>query len=461
MSRAAIYARISDDPEGLALGVARQIEDCTARAERDGHTIVSVYPENDRGASSRSKKPRPQYDAMLDAIRAGEIDVVIAYSNSRLTRRRMEFEQLIQLHEQTGVRYLTIVSGDDNLATADGRMIASIKAAVDAAEAERIAERVARAALQRAEQGAPNGGGRAYGWRTDNPTELDPHEHAVITEVTDRLLAGESVRSVTKDLTDRGEPTATWRPPLTLKPWSPTTLREMMVNPRLAGLRAHKGEILGKGTWEPAITVEAHQQLAALLTDTGRRTSPGNTHRHLLTGIARCGECDRPISVKIVAQSGGRPRRARYWCQPCGLWRTMTPVDDYVAGYVIGLLESLTDEPAPPVDGAAAARVEALRAKIKATQLAFADDDEMTPEDLLPVLRPLNDRLRREEAALVPSRRPKVLKAATGAGAGAAWPNLPLGRKRAIIHELVEVRLLRGRRGSYVFDPATVRITRR
>lgn len=460
MSRAAIYTRISDDPEGLALGVTRQLEDCTARAERDGHTIIAVYPENDRGASSRSKKPRPKYEAMLEAIRAGEVDVVIAYSNSRLTRRRAEFEQLIQLHEQTGVRYLTIVSGDDDLATADGRMIASIKAAVDAAEAERIAERVARASLQRAERGAANGGTRPYGWTAADRRRLDPFEHSIITELAERILAGESIRTVARDLTARGIPGVTWRPPMVVKPWAPTTIREMMINPRLAGIRTHKGEPLGQGDWEPAISELIHKQLAALLADPGRRTSPSNAVRNLLTGLARCGLCDQPVSVKIVSQAG-RPKRARYWCQPCGLWRTMAPVDEYVSGYIVGRLQNLPDEPTPAVDPVAAGRVEALRKRIKATQLAFADDDSMSPTDLLKVLRPMNERLRREEAAILPSRRPAVLKAVTGPRAAETWAALSLDRKRAIINELVEVHLMRGHRGSYVFDPETVRITRR
>lgn len=453
-NRAAIYARISDDPEGLALGIARQLEDCRTRAERDGYEVVTAYPENDRGASTRSKKTRPKYADMLEAIRAGEIDVVIAYSNSRLTRRPMEYEDLIQLHEQTGVRYLTVVSGDDNLSTADGRMVARIKAAVDAAEAERISERVTRAALQRAEQGAANGGTRPYGWSPEDRTQLDPVEHAVITDVAERILAGESARSVIRDLNGRGIR------PVRAAAWSPVTLREMLINPRLAGIRIYKGERLGKGNWEPAITEATHLQLVDLLTNPARRTSPGNVTRNLLTGLAVCGYCDRTVSVKIVSQKG-RPKRARYWCEPCGMWRTMDPVDRYVSGYVVGLLETMSDQPDPGVDQVAVARVEKLRGRIEATRAAFANDDTMTPADLLKVLRPMNERLRQEEAALAPSRRPAVLRAAVGPGAAETWAALALDRKRAIIRELIDVQILRGQRGSYLFDPATVRITRR
>ena len=73
----------------------------------------------------------------------------MAYSNSRLTRRFREFIDLIELAERRGVRISTVASGEDNLATADGRTNARIKASVDVGEAERISERVTRAKKQR------------------------------------------------------------------------------------------------------------------------------------------------------------------------------------------------------------------------------------------------------------------------------------------------------------------------
>ena len=83
--RAVIYCRISNDPEGRELGVKRQEVDCRALADRLGLTVIRVYVENDVSASTLSSKPRPQYAAMLAAIDAGEADVILAYSNSRLT----------------------------------------------------------------------------------------------------------------------------------------------------------------------------------------------------------------------------------------------------------------------------------------------------------------------------------------------------------------------------------------
>lgn len=449
--RGAIYCRISDDREGKQLGVQRQEQDCRQLAETLGVTDLTLYVDNDIGASGRSKKRRPAYEQMLDQAEAGELDLILAYSNSRLTRRLLEFEHLIQLYERKGVKIRTVVSGEDDLSTADGRMTARIRASVDAAEAERAAERVTRAALQRAELGGGNGGTRPFGWQAADRTKLDPAEHAVITEVAARLLRSESARSVAADLNAREVPTVKGAR------WSPTALVGMMTNPRLAGVRVHKGEIVGMGDWEPALPETTVKQLERLLRDPARRISTTNRPRNLLTGIALCGECDRPVAVKVVTQAG-RPRRARYHCAHCGLWRTKEPVDEYVTGVILEYLEQAGDAPPSDVDPEAIERVEKLRTRIKATQAAYALDDAMDPEDLLAAIRPMKDRLRHEEAAIRRVTRSPIVMATAGPGAEAKWERLTFEARRAIISELLEVRLLRGVRGRRGFDPASVEL---
>src|SRR4051794_33142289 len=102
--RAAIYCRISSDREGLETGVGRQEIDCRALADRLGAEVVAVFVENDMSASTRSRKPRPRFAELLAGARSGEWNLILAYSNSRLTRRPREFEDLIDLHEEFGVQ---------------------------------------------------------------------------------------------------------------------------------------------------------------------------------------------------------------------------------------------------------------------------------------------------------------------------------------------------------------------
>ncbi len=77
-TRAAIYARISDDTEGRAAGVERQVEDCRALSERLGWTLrpdaEPILIDNDLSASTRSKARRPAFAQLMDGVAAGTYD---------------------------------------------------------------------------------------------------------------------------------------------------------------------------------------------------------------------------------------------------------------------------------------------------------------------------------------------------------------------------------------------------
>lgn len=454
--RGAIYSRISDDPEGLEHGVTQQEEDCLKRARRDRVSIPPhrVYRENDRGASSKSKKPRPKYREMLEAIRAGEIDVVYAYSNSRLTRRRMELEELIQLHEATGVRFRTVVSGDDDLSTADGRMVAAIKAAVDAAEAERISERVSRHARARAEAGEEHGGQRPYGWLEGDRSQINPDEARIIEEAAARVIAGDSLNSIARDLNRRKIPTVTGAP------WSISGLRRVLTNPRLAGIRTYNGERVAKGGWSPVFDELRHRLLVRLLTDPDRHQGSGNARKYRLTGLAICTTCRVPVVLRINSQKD-RPTRRFYGCGVCGMIRKMEWVDTYTDGVMEEFLRGYKPKPPAAVDRKAAREAERLRARIEDARASFAESDVMTPAELESMLRVLRRRLQAAEDRSTPENRDAVLEGVTGNDPAIPWRDVPLDRQRAIISMFFTVELHRGRPGIRTFDPETVQFIRR
>ena len=76
--RAAIYARISSDPEGKSLGVDRQHSECAKLAERLGLTVVKTFVDNDVSAAGFSRRGRPQYEAMLTAAEEDRFDALIS-----------------------------------------------------------------------------------------------------------------------------------------------------------------------------------------------------------------------------------------------------------------------------------------------------------------------------------------------------------------------------------------------
>lgn len=440
MTRAFKYLRISDDPEGLEAGVTRQDEDTDKLADRLGVEVIDTFIDNDVGASTLSKKPREDYNRMMEAAQAGECDVILAYSNSRLTRRPSEWEDLLQLYTTRGVEIHTVVSGSANFATADGRATARTIAAWDAAEAERISERVKRAILQKAEQGKPHGGSRAYGWEADRVTPV-PNEQLIIRELAMRVIAGESIHHLARDLNARDVPTVSGRP------WTRAAIRYMLRSPRMIGVRVH-GKIEYPAAWPAALDELTWRHARSVLDN---RVKGANARVSLLAGLAVCGEC----GAKMRMKSGGMG--PVYHCPPCHLSRLRDLVDYYVGRTIVHLLEQgfRPEEPASPVQLQA---INDLRAKIADTQARFVNSEAISPEQFESMMRNLNRRLAAEEGKVLPPRPGRIAAQVMGEGAGSAWEALPLDSKRKIIAELAEVRLHRAPKGRRGFDPDTVDI---
>lgn len=278
--RAAIYCRISNDPEGEGLGVERQEIDCRKLCESRGWEIVRVFVDNDISAAG-SKKDRPEYNLMLESARKNEFDVLVAYSNSRLTRRPAEWVELITLANAGKMQIATVASGQQDLTTADGRAVALTIAVWDAAEAERTGERVSRAAKQRAERGIPQAGRyRLYGY--DKDWNVIKDEAKVIKKAFERRAAGESVTSICKDFTEKGLKTVAG------KDWRAGTLAVTLTKPIYCGLREYKGEIIGPSS-VPAIIDEV--LFNAVQSELLKDSKGTNARAHLGSGFLICKNC--------------------------------------------------------------------------------------------------------------------------------------------------------------------------
>lgn len=467
MIRAAIYCRISRDSEQEGLGVARQEEDCRTLAGHEGFAVVGVYVDNDISASTKSRKPRPSYERLLADARAGQIDVILAYSNSRLTRRPAEWLQLIELANTGRIRVKTVASGEHDLSTADGRAVALTIAAWDAAEAERTAERVLRAHAQLAASGAHNGP-RPFGWdfNEDKTLTINPAEAAVIRECVQRVLAGDGLWKITRDLNERGIRTSTG------KLWVTQVLRRMLLRWRNCGVRTHHGKEMGPGQWDAIIDRETHERVVALLTDPARRSNNRGTEaKYLLTSVAHCGECGRHVvgtnAFEYVLKNGRtRQYPHSYKCAHSGCMRVqrrMADVDEHVQQVVLGVLERdgvrlLGGDPL--VAAQARDRIDALSAKLALAADQFADD-LITGEQMQRITAKLRPELETEQQRLRSALPATDLAEFAGPGVAQAWFEADVDARKRILR-LLGIRITIHRVGSgngASYDPTKVEIS--
>jgi site-specific DNA recombinase len=453
--RVATYCRISDDREGKALGVQRQREDCEALVASRGWTLAARYVDND--LSAYSGKPRPGYAQLLDAVRGGLIDGIVAWHPDRLHRSPRELEDFLGVVEQHGVQVETVRAGKWELSTPSGRMTARILGSVARGESEHKSDRVRRALEQRAEMGRAHGR-VAYGWtRTVLPDgskaeTVNEAEAAIVRDLVERIVRGESLRGIVADLNARGVPSPSG------KPWAKNLLRHVVLRERNVGLRVHRGEVVGQGDWPPILDRGLWEQVRAVLSDPSRKTSTSSAAVHLLSGIARCGVCGGPMRASLNRTVPS------YKCadRSC-VSRNRTDVDQLVTGVVLGRLARPDAAAllAPPDDSTRQAvnDVAELRGRLDAAADDYADGT-LDREQFHRITERLRPRLEAAQArARVVDSSPLVAELVDADDVREVWDALPLSRRRGIVELLVAVTVLRARQGARVFDPASVEIT--
>ncbi len=318
----AIYVRISKDAQARGLGVRDQEQDCRRLAERLGWIVYRVFVDNDIRAAKYSNKPRPAYLEMLQAMRDGVVQAVVCWDVYRLVRQPKELEEFLDIAEASGITRLGTVSGDYDLSTPEGRFQARLWANIAANESEKTSQRHRRRQLQIAVDGLPNGGQRRYGYRHiagENRLEVVPAEAVVVREIAARVLAGETISLIARDLNRRGIPAAKGGK------WFPNTVRNVVSGDTVAGIRAHRGAVY-PAQWKPILDRSTHDALVLLFQDPSRRFNPGGPTKHPWVRTLFC-----PCTAKLhVRYTNGQKT---YFCQTCGkVNRLAAPVEAYLEG---------------------------------------------------------------------------------------------------------------------------------
>jgi site-specific DNA recombinase len=350
--RAVVYARLSEDHE-RAESVPTQISNSTKHAERMGWEVARVF--KDEGRSGYSGEIRPGFEDMLKFLSAGDVQVLIARHHDRLTRNAEDFDRLMKICGKAKIKISLYTGGELDLSTASGGVYGFMETGRSWYESAIRSQRVKDAVERNARSGRRTGGGsRPFGykiirqdfgegsprrWRIVGE-ELEPAEAEAIKEAATRVLRGESLRSIAFDFNKRGiKPAGGKRNGESkIDKWQGSTLRRVLISPRIAGLREHNGEVVGKAVWPAIIDRATHDRLVGLLSNPERRPANfGRPRVHPLAGLLYCGSCGGPLVTYL------QPRQSRgYGCRKdenlvcSGRVRIAAePLEAYVEGYVI------------------------------------------------------------------------------------------------------------------------------
>ncbi|MGC4193199.1 MAG: recombinase family protein [Thermomicrobiales bacterium] len=332
-STTAIYVRVSgslQEKEGASLET--QEAACRSMLATSGYTASAprLYRETHTGIDLFE---RPVLSELRGAIRRGEIRLVVVYDLDRLSRDAAHLGVLFTEAKYYGADYQFVLGEYED--SPEGEAIRFIKGMSGKIEHERIRDKSRRGHRGRVENGLlPVGPRPQYGYRwiegigpkgklTKLRLEPDPETAPIVIRMFEEIATGRSARKVAADLTAEGVPSPTNRG----NPWTGQTITKLLREPVYTGkkqvLRTENfyEQVPGVGRKtrhrikdtpaEPrdpdiAPSLVSPELAAAAIAQLGRnKTYAVRNNRNpelslLRGGIARCGYCNRALTVQNV-----------------------------------------------------------------------------------------------------------------------------------------------------------------
>lgn len=205
-----IYARQSIEKKD-SVSIEAQIEKCKAYC---GDIECKIY--KDAGYSGKNIN-RPQFTQLLEDIKTGLINKVIAYRLDRISRSIADFSQLLLMFEKYNVKFVSATENFDT-DTPMGRAMINIVMTFAQLERETIVERVTDNYYFRANNGYWAGGYAPYGYQIKHIIGVDGKKHSIleadekkskiVKEIFDMYINKNiSMRKIAQDLNLREVPT--------------------------------------------------------------------------------------------------------------------------------------------------------------------------------------------------------------------------------------------------------------
>ncbi|MGE3192881.1 MAG: recombinase family protein [Microbacteriaceae bacterium] len=453
---AVIYARQSLDRDGEALAVSRQLADCRTLAKLKELTVEREYVDNDKSAT---KGDRPAFLELVADVEAGKVDTIICWHTDRLYRRVTDLIRLIEKAKTSDLRIFTVKSGDLDLTTPSGRMVAGMLGQAAQYEVEHKGERQKTANLERARKGVRHFAARPYGYvRIDGKVSIVESEAAVVREAINRFIAGESWYGIAKDFGRRGIVGLNGRP------FSYQNLRLRVSNPAHAGVRTYLGDVVTEqGDWPPIVDRVTWERFQTALAVRSQSQNWDKKLKYLGSGIYRCGKCGDTMKVLLDYNHGRNDHPPIYQCRNFDVRRNLARVDAIVEAAVLDRLSQpdILRLLSPSEDvSALAAESQDIRARMDGLAELYSEGT-LTAAAVRTQKEKLQQRLDALQVRIASAEGGSVVNALAGAKDVAAhWGDrMSILEKRRIVDALMVVTIHPTRRGGRnAFQPEDVTI---
>ena len=472
------YERASQDKKEQGKSVTDQRKLNLAEVARHSWRHAKSFWDNDRSASRHATKERPDFEKLMERIRTGTDDVLVVWEISRRERDLAVYVQIRDLCFEVGL-YFWLVGGQlFDLRDRNDRMFLGFQAVQAEFQADYIRDNVKRGIDGAAAAGRPHGRGtygyeRVYHSRTKAFLEQRPDEElhtvtgkdgtestytkaGIVREIFEKLAEGVPLIRIENDLNDRAIPASQGGV------WRRGIVRKIALNPAYIGKRVLRGEVVGDGQWPALMSEETYWAVRNMLENPERTTWKPARARYLLSYMVKCGVCGGPLGASNVNRHGWTGQVYSCILRRCAAVK-MEYLDEFVARIVVAWCarEETAEQLHKKFDdqGAAESRAEAERLRNDLEQWrTLAEAGEVTPISFARAEAGLLKKIAEAEAQANEAGIPPVLRGMIGPHAEAHWLSLgdDVARKREIIKEVLDLRLMPVGKGTRAFGPHRV-----
>ena len=324
---AGIYTRVSTEDqarEGFSMG--EQEEKLKEYCNFKGYEIYKVY--KDAGISAKNDK-RPAYQEMMQDVRNGNINVIVAFKLDRITRSVFDIEKLMKFVNDNECD-IDCMADESNTTTSNGRMVMRIMTSVSQNEIEKCSERTKFGMAGAIKQGhIPNRAPLGY-TRDEKKLVPNPLTKDVPIRIFNLYLEGNSHQKIANILNNEKV--------LGRTNWLDSTVQKILTN------EVYKGDFVhGKRTKHPTYYENVVEPLVSKETWENCQYQKQRNARHyertatyLFTNKLKCSNCGCFLGGKATKKKNGT-RYFYYRCEKCKTYYTEEKIEDLLLGCFIEL----------------------------------------------------------------------------------------------------------------------------
>ena len=332
---AAVYIRVSTEDqarEGFSLGEQKEklLQLCAFKE----YEVFKVY--EDAGISAKDMEHRPAFQEMLQHMRDGKINYIVAYKLDRVTRSVRDLEELILELEKYNC-YLVCDRDDVNTSTANGRFFVRMLTVLSQLEIEIVSERT-KFGLNGAIKSGHIPGQRPFGYKSadDKRMVIDNATRPYVEKIFDMYLEGKSFQQIANYFKENNI--------YPKKKWKDTTIQKIIDNKIYMGDYEQYKRIGKQENLEPIVYMNVVEPIISRAKwEECQRQKERNqrtyTRDRVYTFFQRlkCPNCSRIMKCK---GSGGTKRKYMYYtCEHCRINFNEDHVECLLRDFIYDLLE--------------------------------------------------------------------------------------------------------------------------